>query len=53
MAILFVSGLALLGIVLLPCFKKKFYEKVLRILTALAVGTLFSDAMLHILPEVS
>jgi hypothetical protein len=51
-AILFVSGLALLGILILPCFKKQFYDKIIKILTALAVGTLFSDAMLHILPEV-
>ena len=51
-AIVIVSALALLGIVLLPCFDKHFYQSVLQTLTALAASTIFCDAMLHILPEV-
>ena len=34
-----VSGLAFLGIVVLPCIKKEFYEKVLIILTGLGIGS--------------
>ncbi len=45
--------MALLGIILFPCLKKSFHEKILKFLTALAAGTLFSDAMLHIVPEVA
>ncbi|CAF0720855.1 unnamed protein product [Brachionus calyciflorus] len=51
-AIVIVSLLALIGIVLLPCFNKAIYEDILMALTSLAVGTLLSDAMLHIIPEV-
>ena len=51
-AIVIVSLIALVGVVLLPCFKKKIYDDLLMILTALAVGTLFCDAMLHLMPEV-
>ena len=51
-AIFIISVLALLGIVLLPCFDKHYYQNILKALTALAASTLFSDAMLHILPDV-
>ena len=46
------SLLALLGIIMLPCFKSMIYEEILNTLTALAVSTLLSDALLHILPDV-
>ncbi len=42
----------MIAIFLLPFFKKKFYNKVLETLHALAASTLFSDALLHLLPEV-
>jgi hypothetical protein len=41
-----------MGIILLPCFKSAVYEEILNILSALAVSTLLSDALLHILPDV-
>ena len=44
------STLSLLGVLLLPCIKKKNYEKTLIVLTGLGIGTLISDAVLHILP---
>jgi hypothetical protein len=46
------SLLGLLGIILLPCFKSDVYEEILNILSALAVSTLLSDALLHIIPDV-
>jgi solute carrier family 39 (zinc transporter), member 12 len=52
-AIVIISLIALVGIFLLPCFGRSIYDKILVVLTALAAGTLFSDAMLHILPEVN
>lgn len=51
-AIVFISLLALLGIILLPCFKKSIYYTTLDVLNGLAVGTLFSDAAMHMLPDV-
>jgi hypothetical protein len=51
-AVLLITLLALLGIILLPCFNKLIYADILSFLSSLAVGTLLSDAMLHILPEV-
>ena len=39
-AIAFISGLSLLGVCLLPCMKKKIYEKVLIVLTGLAIGSM-------------
>jgi hypothetical protein len=50
---LIISLLGLLGIFLLPCFNKAIYNQIIIALTALAIGTLFSDAALHLLPVVS
>jgi hypothetical protein len=52
LAIVFICLLALLGIILLPCLKKSFYFSVLDALNGLAVGTLLSDAFLHMIPDV-
>jgi hypothetical protein len=40
LAITIVCGLSLLGIILLPCIKKKVYDKILIILTGLAIGSI-------------
>ncbi len=42
----------MIGIFLLPCFKKRFFYKILEALNALAASTLLSDALLHMLPDV-
>ena len=47
------SVIALLGIVLLLCFDKYFYQNVRHTLSTLAASTLFCNATLRILPEVS
>jgi hypothetical protein len=52
-AVSIITLLALLGIILLPCFNKSIYMDVLSFLSSLAVSTLLSDAMLHIVPEVN
>ena len=41
----------MIGIFLLPCFKKIFYYKILEALNALAASTLLCDALLHMMPE--
>jgi hypothetical protein len=51
-AVFIVCLLGLLGIFLMPCFNKLIYQNILTGLTALAISTLFCDAMLHILPVV-
>ena len=38
-ATVIISALSLLGVCLLPCIKKKIYEKVLIVLTGLAIGS--------------
>lgn len=52
LSIIFITLLALLGIVIMPCFNKTFYDSLLRVLTGLAIGTLLSDALLHMIPEI-
>ena len=47
-----VTLLALLGIILITCLKKKIFEEILSILTALAMGTLISDVVFHLIPEI-
>jgi len=51
-AVVIVSLLALIGIILLPCFRRSLYDDILMMLTALAVSALFCDVMFHILPEI-
>jgi hypothetical protein len=52
-AIVFVCLIALVGVITVPCLKKKVYETVLMILTALSVGVMLSCALLHLLPRVN
>lgn len=51
LAILGVSLCGLLGVAVIPCMDKHFYQHVLQFLVALAVGTLCGDALLHLLPH--
>lgn len=43
---------ALLGLFLVPLTKKTYFPKVLTFFIGLAIGTLFSNAVLQLIPEV-
>ena len=47
-----VTLLSLLGIIIITCLKKKIYEEILSILTALATSTLICDVVFHLVPEI-
>lgn len=51
LAVLGVSLCGLLGVAVIPCMDKHFYQHILQFLVALAVGTLCGDALLHLLPH--
>ncbi|KXJ77503.1 hypothetical protein RP20_CCG007392 [Aedes albopictus] len=51
LAVLGVSLCGLLGVAVIPCMDKHFYQHALQFLVALAVGTLCGDALLHLLPH--
>lgn len=48
-----VSLCGLLGVAVIPCMEKHYYNHVLQFFVSLAVGTLCGDALLHLLPHVS
>lgn len=52
LAVFIICCLSLVGILALPCIKKSIFPYVLVFFTALAVGTLFSDSMFHLIPFV-
>lgn len=43
---------SLLGLLLIPFTKKAYFPKVLTYFIGLAIGTLFSNAVLQLIPEV-
>ena len=51
LAVTIISLCSLVGISLLPLMKSEWYDKVLLYLIALAVGTLSSNAIFHLIPE--
>ncbi|XP_053690042.1 zinc transporter foi [Sabethes cyaneus] len=51
LAVLGVSLCGLLGVAVIPCMDRHFYQHALQFLVALAVGTLCGDALLHLLPH--
>lgn len=44
---------SLLGLILTPLLKKSYFPKVLTYFVGLAIGTLFSNAIFQLIPEVS
>ena len=55
--IVLVSLASLLGLLILPCAKhprfKNYYQYLMGLLISLGASALFSDAILHLIPEVS
>lgn len=43
---------SLLGLVLTPLIKKSYFPKILTFFVGLAIGTLFSNAIFQLIPEV-
>lgn len=43
---------SLLGALVLPCMEKAFFSRVLTYFIALSIGTLFSNALFQLIPEV-
>lgn len=53
LSITIINLAALLGLLLIPFTKKSYFPKVLTYFIGLAIGTLFSNAVLQLIPEVS
>lgn len=51
LTVLLISLCGILGLAVIPIMQKKYYQKLLQFLVALAVGTLAGDALLHLLPH--
>ena len=51
-AVLIVSALSLVGLLTLPILYKISFKYILNLFTAVAIGTLFGDAMFHLIPSV-
>lgn len=52
-AVLLISVFGLMSIMTIPLIKTRHHTDVLQLLVGLAIGTLTSDALLHLLPHVN
>lgn len=53
LAVTIINLASLLGLLLIPFTKKPYFPQVLTYFIGLAIGTLFSNAVLQLIPEVS
>lgn len=53
LAVSIINLASLLGLILTPLLKKSYFPKVLTYFVGLAIGTLFSNAIFQLIPEVS
>ena len=51
-AVFVISVLSLLGVLLVPCINSVGYDDMMSAFIGLAVGSLASDALLHLVPQV-
>ena len=52
LAVTVINLASLLGLLLIPFTKKSYFPKILTYFIGLAIGTLFSNAVLQLIPEV-
>ncbi|CAL1543045.1 unnamed protein product [Lymnaea stagnalis] len=50
-AIFIICLCSIFGVVFVPCASKKVYDVIMALFLGLAVGTLFADAILHLIPQ--
>lgn len=53
LAVTIINLASLLGLILTPLLKKSYFPKILTYFVGLAIGTLFSNAIFQLIPEVS
>ena len=53
LSVILISCCSLLGAVVVPCMKHAKFDLVMLFFIAMAIGTLITDSLLHLIPEVS